>query len=57
MLRMVLLLIPSVNLLIIQMPGDDQWGNLMEVTIMVETGQIILKMPIKINQDRASVIR
>ena len=57
MLRMVLLLIPSVNLLIIKMPEDGQWGNLMEVTIMVETGQIILKMPIKINQDRASVIR
>jgi hypothetical protein len=57
MLRTVLPLIPLVNLQIIQTPEDGQWGNLMEVTIMVETGQITLKMPIKINQDRASVIR
>jgi hypothetical protein len=39
------------------MPEDDLWGNLMEVTIMVVTGQIIHKMPIKINQDRALEIR
>jgi hypothetical protein len=57
MLRTVLPLILLVNLQIIQTPEDGQWGNLMEVTIMVETGQITLKMPIKINQDRASVIR